>query len=523
MKEKIKKINQYILKKMFIFFVIEFILSLLSSVIIMKILYNVYYSVQQQFILNENYDCILLLILFLFCIMYFIILIIKSCKDKLEKIFLAIAIPISIAYMIFVIPGYVPDEDAHYFRAYEISTGKLICDTNEQMIPTSEIPIAITNFRKENISNYYELRDKLNKEVNYEQKESIFNATQCYFPVLYSASALGMLFARIFNCSIVITLYMARSFNLILFLIMGYYSIKLMPFGKITAFLYLLTPMILHQAASISADSLVNSSCLLYIAYVLFLTFKDSKITLNNSIILCVFSILLGFAKTVYCPLVLLSILLIFRKNKNEQKKENIILVISCVLICLIIAFAWYNFTTQFHDGRTDLYENNQTKCYTLQDVINDPLDFLHKLKKTMDKSFVTYIKEFLGISLGWLNITVHEGSILIYLVLLVISPFLEKHNNELSKKQKLILFMIFLVTLLLIMVALYIGWTKDGEEIIDGVQGRYFIPIIILILLCMCYKEKNVQFKNLYLIMPLCVSMVHFVAIRSIIKAFIL
>ena len=41
-------------------------------------------------------------------------------KDKLEKIFLAIAIPIGMAYLVFLTPTYAPDENAHIYRIYEI-------------------------------------------------------------------------------------------------------------------------------------------------------------------------------------------------------------------------------------------------------------------------------------------------------------------------------------------------------------------------------------------------------------------
>ena len=46
-------------------------------------------------------------------------------------------------------------------------------------------------------------------------------------------------------------------------------------------------------------------------------------------------------------------------------------------------------------------------------------------------------------------------------------------------------------------LIAMYTGFTPVGAEFIGGVQGRYFIPIYILLLLCLAKKENYVKFKN--------------------------
>src|SRR5574344_2214012 len=47
-------------------------------------------------------------------------------KVAIEKLFLSLAIPIGIGYLVLVPLGRVPDEQNHFLRAYEISLGYLV-------------------------------------------------------------------------------------------------------------------------------------------------------------------------------------------------------------------------------------------------------------------------------------------------------------------------------------------------------------------------------------------------------------
>ena len=48
-----------------------------------------------------------------------------------------------------------------------------------------------------------------------------------------------------------------------------------------------------------------------------------------------------------------------------------------------------------------------------------------------------------------------------------------------------------FLTIVLLIFTSLYIQWTAVGAPVIDGVQGRYFLPILLLVPIALC-RGKN-------------------------------
>ncbi|MBR4486881.1 DUF2142 domain-containing protein, partial [bacterium] len=66
-------------------------------------------------------------------------------------------------------------------------------------------------------------------------------------------------------------------------------------------------------------------------------------------------------------------------------------------------------------------------------------------------------------------------------LALIVIS-LIEVPKQIVKKFDKRLSLFILLSVLLLIFTSLYIQWTLPKENIIDGVQGRYFLPILILL-----------------------------------------
>ena len=43
----------------------------------------------------------------------------------------------------------------------------------------------------------------------------------------------------------------------------------------------------------------------------------------------------------------------------------------------------------------------------------------------------------------------------------------------------------------------MYLSWTSVGANVIEGVQGRYFIPIAFLTLLTLVMHNKHIEFKN--------------------------
>ena len=59
----------------------------------------------------------------------------------------------------------------------------------------------------------------------------------------------------------------------------------------------------------------------------------------------------------------------------------------------------------------------------------------------------------------------------------------IEYNKNKIDFKymEKLFMVLIYIVIVILISTSLYLQWTPVGKNLIIGIQGRYFLPLVML------------------------------------------
>lgn len=495
-------------------FPIEFILSLLMIICIYKsiCIYNYSNTIS---ILNITFS--ILLAIGVIAIIAFNA--IKN-KEKIEKIFLSFIIPIGLMYLIFMIPSFVPDEYAHIWKSYQISEGILLTPIDEEGKSHTEVP----KFFQKNIiyiiNNYNDMNEAIKEKTDYTDKVEVETTAQNYPPILYTFSSIGLFLSRIIGLNGLLAQYVARIFNFIVFLLLAYYSIKIIPFGKLLLSCFYFFPMVLQQAASISGDSLVNGICIFFIAFNLYLLFKKETITKKEIISYILLSVFIGVGKVVYIPLVGISLLLI--QSKNLTKNNKILLIATSIILGAVAAVGWYAFSMQYTGNEVYLEQNNVNAIEQIKNLIHYPLHGVKVLIQTIMQNGESYLFTLVGNSLSWFLISIPLPAIVAFIVLLVLSVFFEKNEHELNCKQKIWILLMFIVSVTLVFMALYVSWTGVGASTVSGVQGRYFIPIILLPLLCFSKKDNYVKIKNVNLIMMILLSLLDVYAVSKIIMFFI-
>lgn len=493
----------------------EFIFSMIAIYAFYRIIVNKYYHepILAKHIILFIPACILTL--------YLIIFMIKNSKEKIEKIVVSFLIPISLCYVFFMIPTHVPDENAHLWKAYEISTGKLITKIEEDGSANSTIPQFFTNYSVEGVGKYAALEQAKAVKTDYADTTEVDNPARNYPTLLYIFSSIGLLMARILQCNGIFAIYLARLLNTIVFLIASYYSIKLIPFGKKILVVVVFLPMMLQQCCSISADCIINCTSIFYIAYSLYLYAKDKKITKIEMLIFTIISIVISISKITYFPLV--GICLIFISTKKISKKTKTIGIPIILALSAIMAVGYYFFMQQYPAAKTAQQyaeKNYVNQKEQIQNVIQNPRILISVLGNSLTNDM--YFREMIGEKLGWLNINISSMYITLFLILLVIAPFLEENKSFLKKWHKIWFFLIFLASYWLVFLALYLGWTPVGSKVVAGVQGRYFLPIIPLLLLSLCKKESYIKWKNSNVMLPIILSGLNVLVINEVFKFFI-
>jgi len=430
-------------------------------------------------------------------------------KLKPENCFLIISLFFGILILFTTPPFQVPDEFNHFYRAYQISEGKLIGLKQDNRvggyIPESLIKIS---------EPFKTLSWNINRETSIEQINECFNIqlepekkvfvdfpnTGMYSPISYLPQALSIFFLRILNPPPLYIFYFARIFTLLFWSVFIYFSIKILPFFKWLFTLIALLPMSLFINSSLSADVISNIFSFLIISYILKLIFNNQIITKKNFIFVCILSIFLASAKLVYTPILLLYILIPkenFLNTMNKYLQISILFVISLftmifwskIMNNLYVPYSLYN--SQFRDGITltqcsDMYKQMENIFENLFRTIQI---FVNSIFHAFDMWFNGYIGTF-----GWLDTNLPQFFIYFsYIFIIVIALFDGRKDIVINKYQKIIFGTSMIITVVLILLTQHLTWNCIGGNLITTIQGRYFIPAFPLIFLTL-YNSKLVK-----------------------------
>lgn len=430
----------------------------------------------------------------------FIILRSKKKKWNLEKIFLMLFIPIGLIYMIAIPIGRVPDEPAHLARAYGITNGHFITTANENGEFGEYLPAGFENLKKSNTTYIFAADDGDESYIFMNDSGSAL-----YNFVNYIPQSLGILVGRILHLPIFLIAYLGRLFNFICFTILFYFAIKKIPFGKIFLFFIAFLPIVLQEAVSLSADCLAISISAAFISYVLYLAYdKNANLDKKNYLLLIVLMVIQSLCKIVYLPFCFLIFLI--PKSKFKTKKDYLLKTILPILVALVINIIWLKIASQY------LIENNPgvNSGEQIQHIISSPFSYLQTIFNTCIASMYQFAYGIFGGWLEWLDVEI--GHIYVVLSIIIASIIIYKTSEEkvvIPLSNKTLLISIEILVIAMIFTSLYVQWNPVGSGFIGGLQGRYFLPTLLLApaIACKSHKKsirhinnKEISHSSLYL-----------------------
>ena len=144
----------------------------------------------------------------IYIVMTYFIIVSEKKNIKEEKMFLIFAVILGIAYSLIMPIWSVPDEPHHFYRSYEISTGKFISIRNKNEAG-NYLPDNIDKVMPTDVQNitYKEIKDNMNVRFSRNKKFYNFANTSLYSFVCYIPQSIGTFIGRIFNLPIIITAY----------------------------------------------------------------------------------------------------------------------------------------------------------------------------------------------------------------------------------------------------------------------------------------------------------------------------
>lgn len=410
---------------------------------------------------NTSLKCIFLVFFVLIAVFLVIMLLMNFKEEFIMGILLAV---LMIAFMWSIPLGQVPDEPAHFWRAYEVAEVSLVSKHFEDSGRGGDyLPAAVENYSDENAI----------IDTN-DVTEVYFTNVTLYSPVSYIPQALGIKIAGFFTDNVSKIFYAGRFGSAIVNYILCMLALWIIPFGKKVVFLFMTFPITLQEMISMAPDGFTIAMALFFMAYVLRVSYVSEKVSKRDVAILAISGIILSLLKIVY--LVLLVLVFLIPNSKFKDRKKGISFKVGILSLACLFNFLWLRiasgFLMQFNPG---VDSTNQVK-FILSHIPSYYVIAIRTLLNNGD----TWLSTMIGSEMGWLNIHTLGFAWILLLVLLVyeIGTCCDI-SKKIHKWDCLILLFVFLSGCALIFTSLYVQWTPFGYSIILGIQGRYFIPIL--------------------------------------------
>lgn len=456
--------------------------------------------VNEDFTVLYPYYCFIVFLISVILLLNIILL--YHQRISIEKMFLLNAILVGMVFILLITHYGSPDEPSHFQTAYRLSNEILGIKNDKPNIilmrendfkyyQNDDNAIYVTKY------SYYEFIHKFFNDSENEKliecgvRNNLANASGFY----YYPAAVGLTFARVIGLNSCITMLLARFFNLFFCSLLIFIAIKITPIGKEFIYVIGLLPMTLQQITSCSYDGIIIGISSIFIASGMKLLYEESHILVEMLYIIT--GVLLAMVKGgVYFPICLFTIILFFDK-KIYRKKYFIIMS--------LFGFAFVKNNINIFISTLTNVQGEVTggasgaELYTTGYLIKNPIEFLSIYFDTTVFHMDTYYKGFLGGNLGWLEIGIPWWLILLFVPIIIYSlkTFPDDYNSVL--RNRIITLFIFLMCYFTVTFSMFMVWTPFGSSYIQGVQGRYFLPVSFMIpLILKNKKEKMDSYKLL-------------------------
>lgn len=471
-------------------------------------IFGMIYIAQKSVHLGLKFTCLMEFIgLITWIVLYYIIRKWINNKIPLHKIYLLVAIVFGVFYIGGFPPSQLPDDINDYSRSLEVA--------NLHQTSVKRGDSAGRSF-SDNITdiydseNYGDVIDDSDKKLVGKKKFFLFANKSLYHFVCYIPQAIGVGIGSILGLPILFQIILGKMCNYALFVLLVYLSIKYIPTKKFLIFFTALLPISMQEAASLSPDAMTIATSIALVSFILWSRNTDKVFTKKHYFALISLSIALSLCKIVYLPLCLL-IFLIPKERFGTLKKKKIILILLTISV-IILNLIWLKFSSRYLTafyGRSNSGEQ-------LKYILSNPIRYVLILFTTLDVYIWTYLEQMVGHSLGKFVVgTSYIMSILaIYNLVQITKETDKKEKPEFNLLEKLFIGLMILGTLGLTFTSLYLQWTAVGAPVVDGIQGRYFIPLFLPIATFFMTKKENVSSKDNLLAFSLIQNILAIVAI---------
>ena len=405
----------------------------------------------------------------------------------LEKRFALLALLLGAAYLFVVTPLAVPDELHHYRKSLTLSN-YLLGHSDDPLT----VPAALLNrtgfVRHKCVSTgYLRVLNDLFARLSPGKTASSELAADGYL-LFYLPQTLGVTLGRLFGSAMPGVFLTGRLSNLLFYTLCVYAALHRAPRYKTVLGVTALLPMALQQAASLSYDCFTNGMAFLFTAELLYAMGGDKPMTGKDVFRLVLTGTLLAPAKAAYVTMLPLVFLVPAERFGGAGKKRLAATALLIVSALTLTAVYLPGILARGPQGPNTLnWEGGHN--YTPAFVLSHP----GETAKIFARSLLTRVPSWAFTSVG--GVLGGTSLILPYWIplCLLLLAWLSAGEPGISPsgRERWAYLMCAFGTALLYLITMFFTWTSDYRTIIQGVQGRYFLPVFPLIMIAVRRRPK--------------------------------
>lgn len=424
-------------------------------------------------------------------------------RMSLEWIYLFIAFIIGGLLVLITPPYEIPDEVNHFARAYQISEGYIRSPVTKwktgELYFVANVPATFKDIifgkkvsEQAKTGNIQLIRR--NYTISSYSNESLtlpITNTGQYSPINYIPQILGIWIGKLLNFSAGGIFYTMRWLASIFVISCVFFSARILKEKKNLIIILASMPMVLAESSSCSADAVTYGVAFLTTSFLFSLKLKESELTKRELGFLIITAITLGLIKQVYGVILLLYFLLPISRMRTKIR-----FYIGGIILLVIYAgsaLLWLSMMSSGNNVALPLC-NGADVGRQLAFVAENPCEYIQALISTLMIWGESYCYQFIGV-LGLLQIHLPRWFYYLYAFFILLGSVWGELRMTIY--QRLGCWLAVFLVAIVIFFNQYLTWSSVGASMIDGVQGRYMIPLAVLFFGSFSYK-KHFKYGNL-------------------------
>ncbi len=429
-----------------------------------------------------------------------------------QRWFPAVLLCAGLCFMLLVKPFSVPDETVHLDEAYKISNNLL-------GIPQSAVPEAIYKrscdtqtdlLSKEKLDGeaYRWVKDTLragirNWPTRYDEDLQLVYARRSgtgTSRIFHIPAALGLTAGRLLGFGFMGIMYLARLCQFLTGAALLVFAVRRIPVGKPVLAALAFMPTTMMELVSVSYDAVIIPVCFACFAETLRLLMDTETPAAGDAFPLFILAVLTGISKAgVYAPLGIMSVIVLFlrmRQGKAETdpdpgRGKKLRKILPWILLAVAAAAVLASFG-RVYAGNLDpakiVRYNSRTESagYTLAYLMRHPMQAFRVLEGTL--YWGPGIP--LGISgngIGW-NSGISLDIVIRFIGIIYVAFSCVRIQGEAvpGKRMRRAAVLVFCLSAAAFNYAMLTEWTGLGEASVSGVQARYYLPVLPVLLVAL-------------------------------------